>query len=421
MSCRGDKVSVEINRERSLEKAHTSTKIYAEKLGSLTHAELTSVYALLSRAISERVTPGAQLWIGAGYSNDGFLAELEINEGRTSYTPDAPFVTSETHYDLASLTKPLATATWMNSLISQRMVDPQSPIKEWVQCEDQLLGESPVWRLLNHSSGLPAHFKYFKGLGGARLAGAPPERCRATVQRMIASTPTLTIPGERSIYSDLGYLLLEQIATRASGESLERFWSRAHPSGQVHFRSLVNALQNKEALTMETIAHSPVYAPTEECPWRDKLICGEVHDDNAWLLGGVCGHAGLFGSARSVGMIAGEWLKSYLGAETQLPLTPPITQWMLQHQRRAPQRGSFVLGWDTPSGGYSSAGQRFSGHTIGHLGFTGTSIWIDLTREVVVVLLTNRVHPQRERSESIKGIRWLRPQIHNAIWGLLEA
>ena len=141
---------------------------------------------------------------------------------------------------------------------------------------------------------------------------------------------------------------------------------------------------------------------------------GEVHDDNEWLCGGVCGHAGLFGRAGDVGAW-GVWLLDALGGRAAPALTAAVRD-ALDLRWRAPERGSFVLGMDTPSPGYSSAGGGFGRWAVGHLGFTGTSLWVDVEREVVVVLLTNRVHPSRARG--LEGVRWLRPAVHDEVWGV---
>ena len=150
----------------------------AQRLSALNERDLSAVYALMDRAVQEQVTPGVWMWVGALPTTDGFRAEREWGAGRISYEPGATAVSSQTRYDLASLTKPLVTALWFNTLISAKTLDPQQPIGEVLSCEDPALAQTPLWRLLNHTSGLPAHFEYFRGLGGARLAGAPPERCR---------------------------------------------------------------------------------------------------------------------------------------------------------------------------------------------------------------------------------------------------
>jgi CubicO group peptidase (beta-lactamase class C family) len=408
---------------------------YVRRLGEISEHDLNAVYALMSRAIQGQVTPGVRLWVGIDPTADGdYAAELEVGEGHLNYEQTSPKATADTLYDLASLTKPIATAMWFGSLVSQGALDPDTPIGEIISCEDTFLSHAPAWRLLNHSSGLPAHCAYYEGLGGARLAGAPPERCRSTIRRMITGTSTQVIPGERSIYSDLGYLLLENLCERVSGQNLAEFWSQLDVKSSLHFRPLkalgsVSQHEDQDlsnhsdlgSINEMSVDPSRSYAPTERCAWRKRTLCGEVHDDNAWLMGGVCGHAGLFGSAKGVGRWASAWMASFHGLDAEFPLSSDVTQWMLKLKHRAPQRSSFVLGWDTPSVGYSSAGQGFGRLSVGHLGFTGTSVWMDLERRVVMVLLTNRVHPDRHTSSSVQGIRWLRPQIHDEIWRLLRA
>ena len=386
---------------------------YAHRLSSLEQKELHCLRALLSRAINEEVTPGISLWIGIDPQPDGMRAERMICEGRVEPQGLSQIINSESVYDLASLTKPLACAFWFASLVSQGKLDPHQPIQHLIKCEDHLLGQAPVWRLVNHSSGLPAHHSYHIGFIHARMNGGPPARFKKIVRRMIAATQTIYFPGEKSVYSDLGYLLLEYICEIVSGEDLLSFWTRTHPDGSLHFNPLPTIT---EAMPQRLSS----YVPTERCPWRERLLQGEVHDDNAWLIGGVCGHAGLFGTARAVGLEAASWLRCFHGESTSSLISTDVAQWMMSLARRAPMKGSFVLGWDTPSPGYSSAGQYFTRHTVGHLGFTGTSLWMDLEQRILMVILTNRVYPDRNRSQSIQGIRWLRPQIHNEIWRLIQ-
>jgi len=149
-------------------------------------------------------------------------------------------------------------------------------------------------------------------------------------------------------------------------------------------------------------------APTEEDPWRGRLLRAEVHDENAYALGGAAGHAGLFGTAAAVSAVVGHWLDGYAGRSRILPLEL-VKRFVTRQDEVA--GSSWVLGWDTPSAP-SSAGSRFSAASFGHLGFTGTSIWVDPTCELEVVLLSNRVHPTR-RNEAIKQFR---PLIHDLIY-----
>lgn len=389
----------------------SKTQFYANRLSALEDKDLHTLRSLLSRAINEEITPGASLWIGVDPQSNGMLAERSFFEGHLEPKGLSQFINDQTQYDLASLTKPLACALWFASLISQGILDPHQPIQDIIPCEDHSLGSTPIWRLANHSSGLPAHQEYHLGFIHPRLNGGDPLRFKRMVRRMITATDTVYFPGEKSLYSDLGYLLLEYICEVVSGEDLLSFWTTRHPPHALHFNPLYSTLSSPD------LSH---YAPTEYSPWRNQLLRGEVHDDNAWLIGGVCGHAGLFGTARLVGLEAAAWLRQFHGESSSLACSTEVIKWMLNLDRRAPNKGSFVLGWDTPSSGYSSAGRYFTRHTVGHLGFTGTSLWMDLEQRVIIVLLTNRVYPDRNHQPSIQGIKWLRPEIHNEVWRLLS-
>jgi CubicO group peptidase (beta-lactamase class C family) len=155
-------------------------------------------------------------------------------------------------------------------------------------------------------------------------------------------------------------------------------------------------------------------APTERCPWRKKVLCGEVNDDNAWAMGGVAGHAGLFANAAEVDALARRLRACFRGDDDFVP-RDVVRQFWRKDQTAADS--TWALGWDTPSPVDSSAGTRLGPHAVGHLGFTGTSLWIDLERDVQVTLLTNRVHPRRDNEH----IREVRPKVHDAVMEGLDA
>ena len=149
-------------------------------------------------------------------------------------------------------------------------------------------------------------------------------------------------------------------------------------------------------------------APTEHCPWRKRVLCGEVHDDNAYAMGGVAGHSGLFASAKDLDILLGRLKDSYHGVN---PLVPQgLIREFWTRDGSVPE-STWCLGWDTPSPSGSSAGAHFSANSVGHLGFTGTSVWLDLERDRHVILLSNRVHPSRDN----EAIRAFRPVIHDHI------
>jgi len=216
--------------------------------------------------------------------------------------------------------------------------------------------------------------------------------------------------GVQCLYSDLGFIVLGCAVERASGLSLDEYFSQAiaRPLG-------VNTLfftRTGEAASQSRLSRPDVIiAPTEWDGWRQRILKGEVHDENAAAMGGVAGHAGLFGAAESVLAVSGAWLAGYHGDRSILDRQ--LVQEFTTKQSH-PQQSSWALGWDTPTTP-SSSGTHFSSNSFGHLGFTGTSLWIDPLRKLEVVLLTNRVHPNRGND----SIRVFRPLIHDLAYEAL--
>jgi CubicO group peptidase (beta-lactamase class C family) len=226
---------------------------------------------------------------------------------------------------------------------------------------------------------------------------------------MIRDEPLIYPRGTRSVYSDLGFMLLGFLVERLSGMALNLWCEevivqplRADPmmfcptAGRAHL-----------AVVRPIIDVSRI-APTEQDEWRGRLLRGEVHDENAAAMGGVAGHAGLFGTAESVLAVSGAWLRGYHGKESILDGV--LVRQFTTRQPSAAQ-SSWALGWDTPSAP-SSSGSSFSERSFGHLGYTGTSLWIDPLCELEVVLLSNRVYPSR-KNEKIKAFR---PSIHDLVY-----
>jgi CubicO group peptidase (beta-lactamase class C family) len=253
-----------------------------------------------------------------------------------------------------------------------------------------------VRHLLDHSSGLPAHRRLWEQARG-----------RDAFERAIALTPLDAPPGARTVYSDLGFMLLGFLIADIGGRPLDDQWA--------DWRRV--ALPRDAVLAFGTVGAvggagfpGPV-APTELDPRRGRVLCGEVHDENAAALGGVAAHAGLFGTATAVGAFARLVLQTF---ESSTPLgTPDAMRLFAQPSRPEESR---ALGWDTmrPT---SSCGALMSPMAIGHTGFTGTSLWIDPEQDVYVVLLTNRVHPTREN----QALPQLRPRFHDAVMRALRA
>jgi CubicO group peptidase (beta-lactamase class C family) len=221
---------------------------------------------------------------------------------------------------------------------------------------------------------------------------------------MVASQAPETPPGQRALYSDLGFILLDWIVEAASGKSSDVLFQQGI-AGPLGLKDLFY-IDLKSRSKTRSARRGRVFAATERCPWRGRTLLAEVHDDNAFAMGGVSGHAGLFGDAGSVARVAAAWLDSFRGRASIF--SPELTR---RFFRRSEVSGSTrALGFDT-----SAADSRLGPRAVGHTGFTGTSLWIDPDRELIVVLLTNRVHPSREN----EGMKEFRTKVHDlAVEGL---
>ncbi len=376
----------------SAEPATTATtlQVAAPASAGFDPERLEHAAALLERAVAEGVTPGGVLLV----ARRGTVA-LERAAGRLTYDDDAPAVSPSTIYDLASLTKVIATTTLMMRRVESGALHLDDTAASYLP----ELGGSPVGGatlrdLLAHSSGLPCCTELFRELG----EDLDRDEARARYLEHIAATDLEVRPRERSIYSDLGVLLLGEILERESGHGL---------AGLVQDEILAPlGLADTGYLPGDSVRER--IAPTEYDSWRGRLPHGEVHDENTHAFGGIAPHAGLFGTARDVAAFAQAMLNG--GAYGGRRITADDTVALFTRRAELVPGSSRALGWDTPSDP-SSAGRYFSARSYGHTGFTGTSLWIDPDLELIVVLLTNRVHPTRENI----AIRRLRPAIHDAV------
>jgi serine-type D-Ala-D-Ala carboxypeptidase len=363
------------------------------------------LHSALGQAVVDGIFPGAVLAVRQGGER-----VCVIPAGRLSTDPPGGAVTSSTIYDLASLTKPLATVTAMVLLVQRgqcRLDDRVDSVLLELQGED--IGSATFRQLLTHSSGLPGWRGFYEQLSqNAALPSSLKARAEAgrRLLHMIAKETLVYGRGERSLYSDLGFMLLGLAIERLGGIPLDQFVCKhivqplnAHP---LCFLSTDSDGESCKNAMVRSIA------PTELDSWRGHLLCGEVHDENAAVLGGVAGHAGLFGTAEAVLAVTGAWLRAYHRKPSIL--NPDAVLEFLKKQVNIPG-SSWAIGWDTPSPP-SSSGRYFSNHSFGHLGYTGTSVWIDPDRELEVVLLSNRVHPTRKNER----IRAWRPMIHDLVY-----
>ncbi len=345
---------------------------------------------LLETAVDDGVTPGGVLLV----ARRGAVV-LERGAGRLTYDEGSPAVTPSTIYDLASLTKVIATTTLMMRRVEAGALDLDATAASYLpELEESPVGGATLRDLLAHSSGLPCCTELFRDVGEGLDRG----EARARYLKHIAGTELEVGRRQRAIYSDLGVLLLGEILERGSNRGL----------------AVLVEDEVLEPLGLADTGYVPLeelrerIAPTEFDSWRGRLPHGEVHDENTLALGGIAPHAGLFGSARDVAAFGQAILNG--GAYGGQRLANAKTVSLFTRRAELVPGSSRALGWDTPSNP-SSAGRYFSSRSFGHTGFTGTSLWIDPELDLIVVLLTNRVHPTRDNI----AIRRLRPAIHDAV------
>lgn len=333
----------------------------------------TAAAALIASAIARHVFPAAVVETGTGR---GLLWRQSF--GSLTFDTDAPPATSDTLFDLASLTKPISTTTVALALCASgplRLDDPVATYApEWISRDRSSV---TIEQLLEHASGL-----------SGRLPGPPPADPRE-FEHEISTGPLEAPPGTRAIYSDLGFILLGICLERAGDAAL------ADQAAKI-LRPILDAVAgHSHDVRLETNVprtERRLVAPTRPLPEdvrRGRRLQGEVHDNYAAVLGGFAGHAGLFGTAGGVGAFAQAMLRALAGDEM---LPPPLAPSLMQRAvaRSRVSGSSRALGWDTMLT-TSSCGTRMSTSAVGHVGFTGTSLWIDPARDRYVVLLTNRV------------------------------
>ncbi len=306
-------------------------------------------------------------------------------------------VSLTTAFDLSSVTKVFSTWSVIGALATRGWLSLETPLGAFsvaARASDRVK-RITLAQLLDHSSGLPAWGPFWEGVqakaGGQDLRGVSATVKGKHLRELVAEVDVEAEAGRRHLYSDVNFLWLGFVAEELLGTRLDRAFLRLGFGG-AEFRPI------RDTAFVDADSHQ--IAATEHCEWRDATIQGEVHDENAWAAGGAAGHAGLFAH---VGSLLGF-------AEAVLRGWPSKAYWEASFASlgRAPR----VLGWDVRTGARPSSGSHFSSRTVGHLGFSGTSLWIDLEKRVAIALLTNRIHPTRRNLL----IRDFRPRMHDAIW-----
>jgi CubicO group peptidase (beta-lactamase class C family) len=366
-------------------------------------AEVRRKLERVDRAVDKAIEKG-ELSGAVILAEQGETLRYEGVFGLAVQSPQRYETRLDTLYDLASLTKVLATTPAVMLLVADGKLRLDQRIADLVPgFAEHGKDAITVRHLLTHSSGLRPWRAYYEDLRererrrDEQLLGTRAGR-DAIVQRIARSAPVHDA-GEAAVYGDLGFIVLGDVVERVAGETLDRFCAR----------------RIYTPLELESFHWNPIpfsgdrsrYAATEQCAWRDKVVWGEVHDPNAWAMGGVAGHAGLFATAGDVLRFGREMLRAENGESALFP--QEIAREFFRRQGEPPE-SDWALGWDTPTPGQSTSGSRFARHSIGHTGFTGTSLWIDLEAGASVVLLANRVHLIAKRSRFS-----LRPSVHDLI------
>ena len=348
-------------------------------------------FAVLDRAVAEHAFPGAAIAVT-------LRGELIAHRafGRFTYDPAAASVATGSIFDIASITKALATTTMAMILYERGLLDLEAPAAAIIP--ELALGADPRRRditlrmLLAHSSGLPAHDKFFQRTQN-----------RTELLAAALATPLAADPGTLAAYSDIGFIILGVALERLADEALDIFCRREifGPLGMAH--TVFNPPAGWRDRIVPT-ADETAGASAGSSTWRNRIIQGEVQDENASILGGIAGHAGLFAPSEDIAIFAHAMLSG------GRPILRPETMELFTRRESQPEGTSRALGWDTPSSP-SQSGKYFGPRSYGHLGYTGTSLWIDPDRQLSITLLTNRTWPDCQN----QAIRKVRPVFHDAV------
>jgi CubicO group peptidase (beta-lactamase class C family) len=347
---------------------------------------------LINESLIKRVFSACS--VGFFVKNKDSIDRDIFNYGLAGEDSRKNMVDGNTFFDLASLTKPLVTSLCVLALIQEGKLGLEDKAaKFFARDVSPLQQQCTLFHLLTHSSGFPAHKPYYK-----KLVRLPLEERMERVTEWIFNEKLLFSPGSDNLYSDLGFILLGRIVEKVSGESLDSYWQRKiiKPMG----------LDNGLFFTNKRKPRSAVYVGTGECGWSKTELYGRVHDDNCRALGGVAGHAGVFGKTATILALCENIFLQYRGKSEHPSYSCENLKKVLDIKK-----GSWRFGFDTPAASFSSSGKYFSEMSIGHLGFTGTSFWLDMTKGIGIVFLTNRVFC----GDDLRAIKRLRPLVHDTI------
>ncbi len=362
-----------------------------------TDAFMKEINNAMTGALSENVFPGAVIIVSVKgrvvfFEAYGVANKLSLRK-----------MTKDTVFDLASLTKPIATTLAVIKLVKEKKLELEDKLGSVISLfKNTEKHNISIKNLLLHNSGFPDYRPYYYNLSNIKQ-----NKRLYALRNLLVKEPLISKPGEKVLYSDLGFMVLRWVVENISGCRLDHFIDERI------FKPL--GLENLFFIDLESESKkkiNKIFAATEFCPWRNMLVDGVVHDENAYALGGIEGHAGLFGTASDVNQLLSHLLFVFHGLCKSSVFDRELIKLFLSRDKGSNR----VLGFDIPSSTGSSSGRYFSYNSVGHLGYTGTSFWMDLEQSVIVVLLTNRIHPDRDNLK----IRDFRPVLHDTVMANLK-
>ncbi len=347
---------------------------------------------LFIKALNNRVFPGAS-YVFSKWKQGRYEQELNVY-GYAELHPKKRELKRDTVFDLASLTKVLTTVPLLLTLLDKKQITIKTELKDIYSSCPQDKAHITIAHLLSHQSGFASHKEFFKD-----LVKIPYKKRKKALLDAIFEEDLLYKPGKKNCYSDIGFILLGFIVEKFTGANLAKsandlLYDPLGLSNDLFYPSL--KLENHEN-----------YASTGKCPWSGHVLNGQVHDDNCRAIGGIAGHAGLFGTLHGVTSMCEQFLDQWKGRGDH----PQYSKELLQRILEPVGNSGWTMGFDMVAKSGSSSGNYFSKRSVGHLGFTGTSFWIDPLQECIVVLLTNRVYPNRENWK----IKEFRPVFHDLL------
>lgn len=373
-------------------------------------SRFAEVSALLESGIESGVAPGMVLLVG----RDGevlFHKSAGTRYSKPEREASSNTISTDTVFDIAALTNVVVTTTLIMKLVEGGKLKLEDRASRYLQGFG-VMGKSPitVGHLLSHTSGLVAWAPYYEDLvkanAGSRLGILTSRGAKESILNQILRSQLKSDPGTKQVYSDVGFILLGHLIEVLTGLSLDKAANKyvIQPLGMKSTSYIDLSMIKRRGIHPVT----DLIAPTEECPWRKRVLCGEVHDDNAWVMGGIAGHSGLFSTAHDLHLFAREIILALRGSSSFLKKETLLSFW-----RKPDISGGegWRFGWDSPGRDNGMDESGLSDEAAGISGFTGCSLWIEPKYGLDIALMTNRIHPGR----SNKKILSFRPQIHAAV------